>query len=148
MALMNNPGSGLLPSGVSDEEEQVEKVGKSSHIASRPLLQAAQAWFTGAWWFGQQEPLPHWDMPQWQGLPEETATLPMANRTSIKAKKSAAVLKSGGLITGPIIFYFYPIFYPESSLIFWSLPLFFVSFRHKKIQEVIYLSHLSLIRQI
>ena len=106
MADKINSGTGLLPARIRREEGQVERVGKSPDIAKRPMQrQEEPAWFTGKLFFGQQEPPPHWDIPQWQASPEEAATSPMTTRPNISAHKSAAVLKSGCLISLPKIYY-------------------------------------------
>jgi len=103
-----NSGTGLLPARIRGEEGQVERVGKSPGTAKRPMQrQEEPAGFTGELFFGQQEPPPHWDMPQWQAAPEEAATSPMTTRTNIRAQKSAIVLKSGCLIILSITYYTY-----------------------------------------
>ena len=106
MAYKINSGAGLLPVRIRGEEGQVERVGNSPDIAKRPMQrQEEPAWFTGKLFFGQQEPPPHWDIPQWQASPEEAATSPMTTRPNIRAQKSAIVLKSGCLISVPKIYY-------------------------------------------
>jgi hypothetical protein len=100
MACKINSGTGLLPARIRGEEDQVERFGKSPDIASRPMQRHEEpAWFIGTLFFGQQEPPPHWDMPQWQASPEEAATSPMTTRPNIRAQQSAVILKSGCLIS-------------------------------------------------
>jgi len=96
----------LLSARIKGEEGQIEGVGKSPDTAKRPMQRQEElAWFTGKLFFGQQEPPPHWDMPQWQALPEEAATSPMTTRANIRAQISAAVLKSKCLIILSIAYY-------------------------------------------
>ena len=88
------------------EEGQIDRVGKSPGTAKRPMQrQEGPAWFTGKLFFGQQEPPPHWDMPQWQAPPEAAATSPMTTRPNIMAQKNAMALKSGCLITLSEVYY-------------------------------------------
>jgi hypothetical protein len=106
MAYKINSGTGLLPARIRGEEGQIERGGKSPGTAKRPMQrQEDLAWFTGKLFFGQQEPPPHWDIPQWHALPEAAATSPMTTRANIMAQKSAIVLKSGCLTILPIIYY-------------------------------------------
>ena len=106
MAYKINSGTGLLPARIRGEEGQIERGGKSPGTAKRPMQrQEDLAWVTGKLFFGQQEPPPHWDIPQWQASPEAAATSPMTTRDNIMAQKSAIVLKSGCLITLPIMYY-------------------------------------------
>ena len=106
MAYTINSGTGLLPRKIRGEEGHFERDGKSPDIAKRPMQrQEEPAWFTGKLFFGQQEPPPHWDIPQWQASPEEAATSPMTTTANIRAHKNAIVLKSVCLTILPINYY-------------------------------------------
>jgi hypothetical protein len=70
MAYKINSGTGLLPARITGKEGQVERDCKSPGTAKRPMQrQEEPAWLTCKPFFGQQEPPPHWDIPQWQSSP-------------------------------------------------------------------------------
>jgi hypothetical protein len=106
MAYKIDSGTGLLPARIRGEEGQIDRGGKPPGTAKRPRQRQEElAWFTGELCFGQQEPPPHWDIPQWHASPEEAAASPMTTRANIMAQKNAIALKSGCLIIFPNIYY-------------------------------------------